>query len=573
MLRELFIQNFAIIEEARIGFGTGLNVLTGETGAGKSLLIGALELVLGERARGEWIRTGAEEARVEAVFELERIPETARALEEAGYPAAADLVIRRTVNRAGKNRVYINDRSASLSFLEELGERLVDIHGQHEHQSLLRLKRHRELLDLFGGLVPLQEEVASRHRSSRDARLRLGSLEEEHRRLIAEEDLARHQFEEISRAHLRTGEEEELELERKRLLHVERLREVCQEGEQILYSGERSLADALGHLQKRLEEAGRIDPELCGPAGLVETARHHVEEAGQRLQHYLSGLEGDPARLEEIEERLGLLARLKRKYRGSLEELLALEEELKRRMHRLDHFDGERKTLREETARLETELLQAAARLSEARKKAARRLDDRVVRELAALGMKEMGFQTEIQPLQPDPAAKEEGVLLRGKAVEASGLDQVEFRIRPNPGQDFKPLRRIASGGELSRLMLAVRNVLRGSDRSRTLVFDEVDAGIGGAQAEAVGARLKDLSRDFQILCVTHLAPIAVFGDRHLQVDKQIHGDQTRFRIQQLESRDREHEIARMLGGARITDKTLAHAQEMLRHGRPKETK
>jgi len=240
----------------------------------------------------------------------------------------------------------------------------------------------------------------------------------------------------------------------------------------------------------------------------------------------------------------------------------------------LDHFQEESKALRAETARLEADLAQAAGRLSESRRKSARGLEARVGRELAALGMKEMGFQTEIRSLLPDdPAGREESVLLRDRTVEASGMDQVEFRIRPNPGQDFKPLRRIVSGGELSRIMLALRHVLRGSDGSRTLVFDEVDAGIGGAEAEAVGSRLEALSRDFQILCVTHLAPIAVFGNRHLKVDKQIRDDHTRFRIRQLEREERETEIARMLAGARITDKTLAHAREMLQHGNRKENR
>jgi DNA repair protein RecN (Recombination protein N) len=572
MLRELSIRNFAIIEEARIEFGPGLNVLTGETGAGKSLLIGALELALGERARGEWIRTGAEEAQVEAVFEPGPGREVAAVLEAAGYPSGDDLVIRRTVTRSGKNRIHINDRAATLGFLEVLGEILVDIHGQHEHQSLLSTRRHRELLDLFGGLTPQQEEVASLFRSCRDARLRLRRLEEEHQRLDSERELAEHQFEEISRARLRPGEEEELELDRKRLLHVERLREVCQEGEELLYSGDRSLADTIGHLQKRLEEAGRIDPELAGPAELLETARVNIEEAGRHLQQYGNRLEGDPSSLEQIEERLALLNRLRRKYGGSLEEMLALAEDLKTRIHRLDHYEEEQRSRTEEVGRLEAGLGSAAAKLSEARKKAARRLEKEVEKELKALGMREMGFRSDIRSSAAEPAGGEEEVSLQGRRVDASGMDQVEFLIRPNPGQEFLPLRRIASGGELSRLMLAVRNVLRGSDRSRSLVFDEVDAGVGGAEAEAVGSRLKVLSRDFQVLCVTHLPQIAVFGDTHLKVSKQIQENRTLFRLHLLEKKDREQEIARMLGGVRITDKTLAHAQEMLQHGIRKES-
>lgn len=572
MLRELFIRNLAIIEEARIEFGPGLNVLTGETGAGKSLLVGALELILGERAKGEWIRSGSDEARVEALFDIETVQEIPSVLEDAGYPSEDTLVVRRTVNRFGKNRIYVNDRAATLGFLETLGQKLVDIHGQHEHQSLLRINRHRELLDLFGDLVSRREHVTSLYRSLRTLHEQRRRLQEEYERMTSEKDMAVYQCDEISKANVRPGEDEELEQERQKLLHSEKLRGVCQQIEETLYGDERSVVDTVGHLQKRLEEASRVDPQLMEVAQQLETALHHLEETAQQVQRYADTIEGDPHRLDQVEARLAELHRLKRKYNRSLTEVLELGEELRAKVRKMEHFDDERKVLEEDMLRTESVLIEAASALSQARKKTARKLEAGVGRELRAIGMQEARFQADVQSGQPHRGEKHpDGVDLKGRHIHPWGMDQIEFLIRPNPGQDFKPLRRIASGGELSRIMLAMRNVLRRSDNLPVLVFDEVDAGIGGAEAEAVGKRLKALSRDFQLLCITHLPQIAVYGDRHLKVSKQFEENQTRFRIQSLTKKDREKEIARMLGGARITDKTLAHAREMLKMGAEKE--
>lgn len=572
MLRELSIENLAIIEEARITFGEGLNVLTGETGAGKSLLVTALELVLGERAKAEWIRADAEEARVEAVIDLEDTPELSEILAAAGHAAADTLVVRRTVARSGKNRVYINDRASTLSFLEELGQRLADIHGQHEHQSLLRVSRHRELLDRFAGLVPSQRQVADLTRSVRDLRQQLGRLEAQQEQMVSERDLALFQHEEISRAKLEIGEEEDLEQERGRYLHAERLLDVCVEGERRLYSGPDSVVDTLSGVQKRVGEARQIDEGFSKPAELLETAQHYVEEAAQHLLRQASTVEGDPDRLEQIEERLGLLHRLKRKYHRSVEEMLALEQELGGRIERMDSFEEDCRELRATIDREESKLIESARALTEAREKVARKLDKAIEKELQAVGMKGTGFRVDVRPLPSDPSGKaSEGIHLEDRRIDASGMDQIEFLIRPNPGQPFLPLQRIASGGELSRIMLAIRNVLRRSDGLPILVFDEVDAGIGGAEAESVGARLKRLSEDFQILCVTHLPQIAVFGDTHLKVSKQVEDGRTRFFVDTVRSAEREREIARMLGGIKITKKTLAHAREMLQEKAPTE--
>ena len=572
MLRELYIRNFAIIEEARIAFGPGFNILTGETGAGKSLLVGALELALGERASADWICAGAEEAQVEAVFEPAPDAEARRLLEEGGYPVEDLLIVRRTLARSGKSRIYVNDRPSTVGFLESLGRTLVDIHGQHEHQSLLHIHRHRELVDLFGGLTEQQAEVAELVRKLRKCRRDLDRLDQEQAKNLADRELALQQLEEISRAGLRPGEEEELDQERRKLGHAERLREICLECEALLLAERDSVIDRLGRLRKRLREAAQFDPSLEGPAGLMDAALPYLEEAAQSVRQYASNLEGDPDRLEQIEERLAFLSRLKRKYRASIEEILAHGETLRLRVGRIERYDEERSALEREIHTLERALLKAARDLSAARMKAASSLEGEMKKELKAIGMKEVEFRVEFRALGEEETPGESGpVLLAGQRLSACGLDQVEFLVRTNPGQPFKPLQRIASGGELSRIMLALRNALHRADRLPTLVFDEVDAGIGGAEAEAVGARLQALSRHFQVLCITHLPQIAVFAGTHFKVSKEVSGRKTAFRVERLEPKAREEEIARMLGGAEITPKAYAHAREMLERGSRKE--
>lgn len=574
MLRELYIRNFAIIEEARIAFDPGFNILTGETGAGKSLLVGALELALGERASAEWICAGAEEAQVEAVFEPAEDAEARRLLEEGGYPLEDLLIVRRTLARSGKSRIHVNDRPSTVGFLESLGRTLVDIHGQHEHQSLLRIQRHRELVDLFGGLTEQQAEVANLVRNLRKSRTELDRLNQEQERNLAERELALQQLDEISRAGLRPGEEEDLDQERRKLGHAERLREVCLECEALLLTERDSVIGRLGRLRKRLREAVPFDPSLEGPANLLDTAVPYLEEAAQAVRQYASNLEGDPERLEQIEERLAFLSRLKRKYRASIEDILAHAEDHRIRLGQIERYDEDRSALETNVRTLERTLLKAARDLSAARMKAASSLEGAMRKELRSIGMKEVDFRVEFRSLGEEEAAGESGpVLLAGQRLSACGLDQVEFLVRTNPGQPFKPLRRIASGGELSRIMLALRNALHRADRLPTLVFDEVDAGIGGAEAEAVGARLQALSRNFQVLCITHLPQIAVFADRHFKVSKEVAGRKTIFRVDPLDGEAREEEIARMLGGAEITPKVYAHAREMLQRGSRKEAK
>ena len=572
MLQELFIKNFAIIDQAKIEFRSGLNVLTGETGAGKSLLVGALELILGQRARAEWIRADTDEALVEAIFEPNHRPEMNEILEDAGYPAEDTLLVKRMVNRSGKNRIYVNDRAATLGFLEGLGQQLVDIHGQHEHQSLLHVRNHREFLDLSGDLIPVQQEVAALYDNLKSLTNTLSGLTREHERMEAEKEFTLHQYEEISQADIRPGEEEELEQGRKKMLHVERLRQICQEVELRLNGDKESMLYSVDILQKRLYEAGELDRSLLPLNELLETAQHCLEEITQQVQQYAQSLDGDPLQLEKLEERLALLYNLKRKFNCSEEELLNLLAGLKEKIDRFDSFDFDQKKLQKEIKTAGDLLISRAKALSQARKKTAKALQKSVETELRAVGMKQIGFRVNIQPTFAEETEKDsEGLCLDGSQINAFGMDHIEFLIRPNPGQPYKPLQRIASGGELSRIMLALRNALRRTDKLPTLIFDEVDAGIGGAEAEAVGARLKALSQYFQVICITHLPQIAVFGNAHFKVSKQVEKGTTCFHVSELNLRAREQEIARMLGGAQITEKTIAHAREMLKSGTSKE--
>jgi len=570
MLLELYVRNFAIIEEATVSFGKGLNILTGETGAGKSLLVEALELMLGGRARSEWIRSGADEVEVQAIFDISSNPEVRAFLAETGYPQEEDLYLRRTINRSGKNRVFVNDRPSSLGMVTQLCERLVDIHGQHEHQSLLRVARHREVLDIFGDCVSLQKKVADLYSCLKKRRESLSRFEESLRRAREEQELLTHQVEELSRASLKSGEEEELDEEKRRLLHAEKLGQVCIEGEALLYSQKQSIVDQVALLQKRIEDAEEIDPVFKTMREHLETARGYLEEAARMLQSHGQRIHHDPQRLEEVEERLGLLHQLKRKYRGTVEDLINQNEGLKERLSLITHSESKLKGLAEAVHEKEAHLRDAALELSKAREKAARLLSTGVEKELQVLGMKKNRFRADVQREVPEESEKNGGCIhLQDYTISPTGIDRVEFLILTNPGEPFRPLHRIASGGELSRIMLAIRNVLHQSDALSTLVFDEVDVGIGGAEAEVVGSRLKALSHSFQVLCITHLPQIAAFADTHIKVSKRIAKDHTEILVESLDGQAREREIARMLGGIEITQKTIEHAREVLqRHSK-----
>ena len=564
MLTELTIKNFAIIDHLQIEFGPGLNALTGETGAGKSILVDAIGLILGGKASVEMIRTGAEETSIEAFFDLST-GEVAQILHRFDLEKNEGLVIRRLITRSGKSRAFLNGNAVTLGMLEEISGELVNIYGQHEHQHFLEPKRHIDILDGAGDLLSRRRSYEELYGQWRQA---AGELEDWTRRQQQRRErmeLLAFQSQEISRACLQeprpgeSNEEETLTAERARLVHAEKLFEIAHQGFETLYGESGSVIERLKGTRQRLREGEKIDSSLSPFRQALETAVLQAEDAASSLRSYRDKIHFDPMRLEEIESRLDEIRKLKRKYGGSLEEVLAYKKKL----------DEERKsleTLEEKIAETQTRVdhfyrqaLQSARELSQQRKKIARSLDAKVEAELADLGMGKARFQIRLEGESPHPEGP------ASPPLGETGLDRVEFFLSPNPGEDLKPLAKIASGGELSRIMLALKRIFTRDGGVRTMIFDEVDAGIGGAIAEVVGRKLKDIARRHQVFCITHLAQIASYADVHYKVAKMAQRERTVVEVERLKEEGRIKEIARMLGGVKITGKTLEHAGEMLR--------
>jgi len=564
MLTELTIKNFAIIDRVQIEFGPGLNALTGETGAGKSILVDAIGLLLGGRASAEMIRTGAEEASLEALFDLSG-REAHDTLRRFDLDPDEALVIRRLVNRSGKSRVYLNGNAATLGMLEAIAGDLVNIYGQHEHQHFLEPKRHIDILDEAGDLLPRRrsyEELYGRWRQA------AGELEEwtaRQKQRGERLELLIFQSQEIAQAGLREPrpgepeEEEALTAERARLVYAEKLFEIAHQGFEALYGDSGSALERLKSTRQRLREGEKMDPSLSPFRQALETAILHAEEAASSLRAYRDRIPFDPKRQEEVEARLDEIRKLKRKYGESLAKVLAYKKKLDEERKALENADERIAEIRTRVDQFYLEALQSARALSKERKKAARALEAKVEAELADLGMVQAKFQIRLEAESPSPDGT------ASPALGENGLDRVEFFLSPNPGEELKALAKIASGGELSRIMLALKRIFSRESGVRTLIFDEVDAGIGGAVAEVVGRKLKDIARRHQVFCITHLAQIASFADAHYKVAKRTEGERTVVEVERLGEEGRVKEIARMLGGVKITGKTLEHAGEMLR--------
>ena len=555
MLRELHITNFALIDELRVEFGPGLNVLTGETGAGKSIIIDALGLALGMKGEAEQIRTGADGATVEAAFD--GCDEGARELlAESGIDCPSDefLLVRRVLLREGKSKAYLNGRLSSSAWLRSLGELLVDVHGQHQGVALTQPSRQRLLLDAYAGLT--DDVAAFRALYSRRQALRaeLDVLRTDEREKAQRLDQLQYQRGEIAAARLAEGEEEELVQERTILTHAERLHAAAHLGYESLYGEQGSVAGRLAAIASKLKDVQHIDPRLQGVVDACVSASASVEDAAAQLRDYREGVAFDPERLEQVEGRLHEIGKLKRKYGGSIAEILKCAKSAEEALQRLMGSEERSRQVERELAALEAALAQRAADLTARRKAAAKRLAKAVQAELQALKMEKAAFAVQIRP------HSESG----GSGLEANGADEVEFLIAPNPGEELKPLGRIASGGELSRVMLAIKAILAASDRIPTLVFDEVDVGIGGGMAAVVGQKLWAIAKERQVLSITHLPQIAALADRHLSIAKRANGARTDIAVQALEGEERVREIARMLGAKERSGVPLHHAQEIL---------
>jgi DNA repair protein RecN (Recombination protein N) len=552
MLRTLRVSDLAIIDEIELVFEPGFNVLTGETGAGKSILLHALDVTLGGRPDADLVRGGADEAVVEALFT--GVPASAwEILDDAGIrrPDTDELVIRRVIAAGGRSRAYANGALANLALLRDLAPHLVRVYGQDEHQALRRVEGHREMLDAMGGLGSTVEEMRRRYQRLASTTALLEERRSAQTASIERAELLRFQLEELTSAALQPGEDDTLTAERQRLQHAEKLCTLVNAAESSVYSGDSAAVESIGRALTIVREAERVDGGLAGPRVLLESALAELEEASGALSRYARTLRPDPARLDAIDDRLGELSRLKRKYGGTLEALIARRDDLVRDLAAAESGDESLRALAAEVEAAEKDATTWAKRLAVERRKVAHALERSVATELHALALE--GARLQVRFAEGD-----------ARPLTATGLDDVEFYLAANPGEELRPLARVASGGELSRIMLALKTLTAAEDRSAALIFDEVDAGVGGAVAEVIGRKLRQLGARRQVLSVTHLPVIAAFADHHIGVAKHQQAGRTVSSARPLSSTERVVELARMLGG-QLTREAREHAEQLLR--------
>jgi DNA repair protein RecN (Recombination protein N) len=546
MLKELRVKNYAIIEELSVEFEPGLNVLTGETGAGKSIIIGALGIALGQRAYTEMIKTGADEAVVEAFFDIERHPY----LKEMGIDGSGGIIIRRVVSKSSKTKAYINDTMVNLQSLNSLGKMLVDIHGQNEHQSLLSPENQLRLLDHFGGLDALRAEVAESFNNVEDLRRKIEAVKAGARAAEQKLDLLKFQVNEIEAASLADSEDLRLAEERTILANLSRLTELTENAYGEIYGAEGSALERLSKAVSALKDISSIDKSVEDVVQVLEQALAIAEDASHSLRAYKDRYDADPARLEAVEDRLELIKKLKKKYGETIADILAHLEKAKDELATIETASESIEELEEDMRRKAKEFEKFAGELSKKRRKVSGGLESSILGVLKDLALEKSDFRVDIRTV---PAS-------------STGIDEVEFIFSANKGEDLKPLVKVASGGELSRIMLAIKSVLRGADDIPVLVFDEVDAGIGGKTAQNVAQKLKETSKDHQVLLITHLPQIASVADMHAHIHKDSAGNGVLVTLRKLSGKNRQEEIARMLSG-RITQSSLKHARELIERG------
>ena len=551
MISRLCIRDFAVIDELDVEFGSGLNLLTGETGAGKSVIVDAISIVLGERADSETVRSGRDRATIEAVLDVGDSPEAVRILEEAGLsPEDGCIIVSREVLKTGKSQCRINGRPAPVSLLKEITDRLVDTHGQHEHQFLLRADRHLEVLDAWCGreVHTLRDKVANGYNELRRLKGELRQLQNDERDRARSIDLYQFQIQEIANARLTRGEEEELTADRTRLANAEKLHAAASSAFELLGEGDRSSLDMLGDAVMALQGLAEVDSQLQPTIESLQAALYQIQDSARDLRAYRDGIEFNPARLEEINERLDLIRTLKKKYGETIEEVIAYGTELQGKLELLTHSEERTGELQAEIESLEAEVMADAEKLSALRQKGGSAFTKAVEKDLTSLGMPSAVLQ-----------------IAQGRHdLDSTGIDTIEFLISANPGEPPRPLAKIASGGEISRIMLAIKSVMASIASMPTLIFDEIDVGVGGRTAAVIGDKLNSLAKASQVLCVTHLPQIACNPGRHFAIEKQMLDGRTVVRVRELSDEERVSELARMLGGADPSATALQHAREML---------
>ena len=567
MLQELTIKNFAIIDDIQITFENGLTILSGETGAGKSIIINAVNLLLGSRATAKMIRTGAQSAELEALFQVQPGTRVAAIMADHGYQAGEGLLIRRIIARNDRHRIYINDRLATIQALSSITANLASISGQHVHQLLLKDDQQLLTLDQYGNLMPLRAEVHQAYNQILPLTKTLSELRSQEDRQAEHLELLKFQQQEIMDAGVVPGEDTLLGEEIKRLRNAETLLQAIHASIDQLYSAPRSVIENLGEIRKQLDQANRLDATLTPKTKLLADATFQLEDLVQELRIYKDTVQIDPGRLEQAEARLDTLIRLKRKYGGSLEAVALRLEAIDKELATVQDVTTRIKTVEQELIKLHNRLAHQAEKLSQQRAQTAKLLAVKVENELASLKMPRTRFEIALTQAEAEPNS-EPYLTWQHKAISATGIDQATFLIAPNVGEELKPLAGIASGGELSRVVLALKAILADSETVATVIFDEVDAGIGGGAAEVVGKKLAHLADYHQVLCITHLPQIAKFGNHHLRISKHVSKGRTTTAINPLSASERVQEIARMLGGEKITQTTIDHAHEMLSQGR-----
>jgi DNA repair protein RecN (Recombination protein N) len=564
MLNCLRIRDLAIIDLLELELGAGLNVLTGETGSGKSIVVGALELVLGGKGSPELVRAGAKAAEVEALFDVSRDVGVRRLLQALELDAGGDLVVRRVVSACGRSRVFINGKLATQQVLAQVTRGLADISSQHEHHSLSDPSTHLGYLDAFAGAEPLCERVSRAYHALREAQAALAGFEARLQDRAAREASLLAQLEDIENVAPALGEDVELEQTCTRLRGMEALLRLTTEAAELLYERDDSVVDGLAHAGRCMADAAEIDGALLSLTRELAALQSQLEDAARELRRHLGNVRPEPEALQRAEERLYQLAKLKRRHGGSLEAVLACCSQSRAELEELQQHSKTGETLAASLATANGEAEGAARALSAERNQAATRLSAAISRELASLGMGAARVHVELTPLTHQPGELSIGGLRLG----VSGLERAEFLIAPNRGEEPRALHRIASGGELSRAMLAIKCVLGGLGPAGMYAFDEVDAGVGGGMAEIIGRKIRHVARHRQVLCITHLPQIAVFADQHFKVEKLERGGRTLSTVRRLSAAEQREEIARMLGGLKITPKTRAAARELLREAR-----
>lgn len=574
MLTELSIRNLAVIEHVHIRFKAGFHVLTGETGAGKSIIIDALTLIVGGRGSSELVRYGADKAEIEAMFELPATHPVWHTLTELGIhgDASENLLIRREITSSGKSSSRINGQLVNLTMLRKTGEWLVNIHGQHEHQSLLNVDEHIHSLDLFGDseIESVKKIYQSSYENYIKLQKELRELQETSKQALQMLDLYRFQIDEISAAKLKLGEDETLVEEKRKLANAEKLYQSSSEAYDFLYATNRGL-DAAGKAISRLQDIVQLDPAKLSPLlEQAQSAYYQMEDAAYQLRDYRDGIEFNSSRLDFIEQRLDSITSLKRKYGENIKEILTYLDKIKSEVDTIENKDEHVRNLEDKLASAEKQLGIAALDLSNLRKSIADQLAAQIEHELRDLQMERTQFRVQVEQTMDERGIEVDGNKLR---YSKQGIDQIEFLMAPNPGEPLRGLSKIASGGELSRIMLAMKSIFARIDQIPVLVFDEVDTGVSGRAAQAIAEKMSNLSTSCQVFSITHLPQVASFADVHFYIRKEVDQERTFTRVQDMPDSGRIEELARMLGGVEVTETTLHHAGEMLAMARNKKSR